>query len=558
MKNEKAYLTYALNKDGDLVHIDSVPNGKDCACFCPHCKSELCAKNGGSGTKMVHHFAHVSGADCVGAIESALHKMAKDVMKETLCIQLPDRLDGSHGELLKLDRVEVEFYDKETNLRPDCIGFYGDKVIWIEFKRTHAVDAKKKGKIISAKIDCVELDLNVCVLNPESIRNFIINDRKNRVWIRDTEVKSRTARISAEHGYDYDKYEYRHVERVFAKDEKGELINLMDDNVDMNAHNYYCLACGKELTLDIDETGSYIFKHLDKSFKCEDDLYLHEAAKDIIKYKFYNNNEFKILVPQYLNCVEKTNCIFYKPELCCKGKGISYDLKQHGYIHCLKNHKLPDFKYKCDLVITTADNNKNAIIISINAGACHVEIDTNKHRVIDIEVLNSNSLLSLLDNPIGGNISSFRNFKRENKKTVSRSEMDREILKFSLFSSGKYHIDSVPCYKVNEYKHSTALENIFIDERQNRYNAKLYSLMRCYEQRHKVCLCEICRFVAKTKGFYSIPQTICIRYKTIGTPHYPLTEMPIDCPYFQIDKKIEKMVKLNYNNVKVIEKIYNQ
>ena len=81
MKNEKAYLTYALNKDGDLVHIDSVPNGKDCACFCPHCKSELCAKNGGSGTKMVHHFAHVSGADCVGAIESALHKMAKDVIE---------------------------------------------------------------------------------------------------------------------------------------------------------------------------------------------------------------------------------------------------------------------------------------------------------------------------------------------------------------------------------------------------------------------------------------------------------------------------------------------
>ena len=31
MKNAKAYLTYALNKDGDLVHIDSVPNGNKCA-----------------------------------------------------------------------------------------------------------------------------------------------------------------------------------------------------------------------------------------------------------------------------------------------------------------------------------------------------------------------------------------------------------------------------------------------------------------------------------------------------------------------------------------------
>ena len=164
----KAYLTYALNTEGDLVHIDSVPNGNECGCVCPHCKSELCAKNGGSGEKMVHHFAHLSGSDCVGAIESALHKMAKDVMKETLSLQLPERLDGSRGEVLRFDRVEVEFFDKETRLRPDCIGYYGDKILWIEFKRTHAVDAKKKGKIISAKIDCVELDLNSCSLDPES------------------------------------------------------------------------------------------------------------------------------------------------------------------------------------------------------------------------------------------------------------------------------------------------------------------------------------------------------------------------------------------------------
>lgn len=154
-----AYLTYALNKEGDLVHIDSVANGKACECFCPHCNSELCAKNGGTGEKMIHHFAHVSGADCVGAVESAMHIMAKNVMKEMLCIQLPDRCDGTKGDLLKLDRVEIEFYDKETRLRPDCIGYYGNKVIWIEFKRTHEVDKKKKGKIISANIDCVEIDL---------------------------------------------------------------------------------------------------------------------------------------------------------------------------------------------------------------------------------------------------------------------------------------------------------------------------------------------------------------------------------------------------------------
>ena len=41
---------------------------------------------------------------------------------------------------------------------------------------------------------------------------------------------------------------------------------------------------------------------------------------------------------------------------------------------------------------------------------------------------------------------------------------NRKILKFSLFSSGKYHIDLVSCNKVNEHKYSTILEYIFIEK----------------------------------------------------------------------------------------------
>lgn len=552
-RNLKPYLTYALNKDGDLVHIDSVPNGNKCACFCPHCKSELCAKNGGLGEKKVHHFAHISGTDCVGAIESALHKMAKDVMKETLSIQLPDRLDGSRAELLKLDRIEVEFYDKDTHLRPDCIGFYEDKVIWIEFKRTHAVDTKKKGKIISAKIDCVEIDLKDCILDPEAIRNFIMYESHNRIWIRNTELKTRTTKYGS---YQDDYYEYSHVERIFAKDENENLVNLLDDTVDMNVHNYYCLACGKELTIDIDESGAYIFVHIDKNVHCDDDLYLHETAKDIIYHKFSTSNDFKILVPQYQTCNEKTNCTFFQPELCSIKKLISYDLKQHDYKECLKNHMFSDFRHKCDLVIKTTNSNKNAIIININSGACHLEIDTKKYRVIDIEVLDNQELLSLFYDSIEGIRSSLINFKRENKNPAFRSEINRKILKFSLFSSGKYHLEIVSCNKVNEHKYSTILEYIFIEKVYNKNDAKLYSLLKCYEQKRKVCFCEICWFIAMTTDFYGRSETICKRYKTKGTPHHPLEDMPVNCPYFRIDKKIENNAKLSYGNMVVTEKIF--
>ena len=506
---------------------------------------------------MVHHFAHLSGADCVGAIESALHKMAKDVMKNTLCIQLPNRLDGKHGEVLKLDRVEVEFWDKDTHLRPDCIGYYGENVIWIEFKRTHAVDTKKKGKIISAKVDCVEIDLNGCELDPEAVRKFITKSTEHRIWIRDTVSKPRHASVGNYHDsyYDIDDEDYydRHIQRIFAKDENERLINLLNDEADMNEHSYYCLACGKELTIDVDELGTYSFIHLDEDIHCEDDLYLHEAAKDILQHKFQCSEKFEILVPQHQNCSEKANCALYQLESCSTIKTFPYDLKHHGYTECLKDYKLPEHRYKCDLIIKSHEDFKNAIIISINASDYHVDVDTEEYRVIDIDVSNDMTLLALLSKPIGQS-STFINFNRESRKTASRSEINREILKFSLFSSGKYHLDYVPCNKIEERKYTTVMELLFIEEMQGRDDAKRYSLMKCYKEKRKACLCEICFFCAKTNSFYGISETICKRYRTKGTPHYPLESMPIDCPYFSIDKELRSRVESNQGNIKVIER----
>ncbi len=37
MSSSKAYLTWALNQEGDLVYVDEVPNGNECGCVCPHC-----------------------------------------------------------------------------------------------------------------------------------------------------------------------------------------------------------------------------------------------------------------------------------------------------------------------------------------------------------------------------------------------------------------------------------------------------------------------------------------------------------------------------------------
>ena len=555
--SSKVYLTYAINQDGDLVHIDSVPNGNDCACVCPHCKSALCAKNGGDGKRMVHHFAHLSGADCVGAVESALHKMAKDVLLETKCVYLPNRFDGRRGEQFHFDRVEVEFYDKDTKLRPDCIGYYGEKCLWVEFKRTHAVDTKKRGKIISAHIDCIEIDLNGCSLDPVTVKDFITNSAENRKWIRDISVSNRRAGYSSRSSYcdRYNDYygEYQRITRIFAKDEKGQLVDLNHDDANMNEHSYYCLACGKELTIDVNDEGSYMFTHVEDDSHCEDDMYLHEAAKEIIYTRFHSSDKFKISVPQKQICCDSSSCAFYNQEECIKDVHIPYDLKKHGYVECLKNYIFPNTRYKCDLVIKQADSFDKAIILSIEAGSCHVDAMSLNNRIIKLEVCYEDSLIALQNKPIGDGRTSFINFKKKNNDTANRRDINREIKKFQLFSSGKYYLDTVPCTQIDNSKRSTICEIIFTKRTMNVSDTRHFALLMCYNKKRKACYCELCYFSAEYLS-YGMTETICRRFKTKGTPHYPLQTMPVDCPHFSLNRSLVSSIEKESKSFVVIEK----
>ena len=558
--SSKAYLTWALNQEGDLVHVDTVPNGNECGCICPHCKSSLCAKNGSDNDKKIHHFAHLSGADCQGAVESALHLLAKEILLETKCVYLPQRYDGRKEELIRFERVETEFYDKETQLRPDCIGYYNDKCLWVEFKRTHAVDTKKRGKIISAHIDCIEIDLNGCPLDPIAVKEFITNSVENRKWIRDTNVSNRKAVHSFGLGY-YDRYDYfyrkyRRVTRTFAKDENGQLVNLSHDDANMNEHSYYCLACGKELTIDVGDDGLYLFTHIDEQPHCEDDMYLHEAAKEIIHTRFYDSDEFVISVPQHLFCRDSSSCAFYNQEECVREVHIPYDLKKHGYVECLKEYMFPNTTYKCDLVIKKADSFDQAIVFSIDAGRCHVDATSLDNRIIELEVYDEDSLIALQDNLIGDGRASFLNFKKKNAGTVSHREINRGVEKFQLFSSGKYHLDIVACALLNTRKRSTIYEIIFIGSTMNVHDAKVFSLLMCHNKKKKACFCELCFFCTESSSF-GMSETICKRYKTKGTPHYPLKEMPTDCPHFALNRTLVSKIERESKNVVVIEREYD-
>ena len=178
-----AFLTYALDEGGALVHVDHVAKGAKCACHCPHCKAPLYAKN--AGTQREHHFAHAQGHECEGAYESSLHILAKEILQETGKIMLP-KSNGSHFPTgsVRIRNVEIEKWDDRYGIRPDAEGIMdnGERLL-IEFYVSHKVDEKKRQIIVDNHLKCIEININYQALDKAELKEFLTGTDEDRKWI---------------------------------------------------------------------------------------------------------------------------------------------------------------------------------------------------------------------------------------------------------------------------------------------------------------------------------------------------------------------------------------
>ena len=178
-----AFLTFALDEGGALVHVDDVAKGMKCGCHCPHCDAPLYAKNAGQIRE--HHFAHAHGFECEGAYESSLHLLAKEVLQETGRIMLPQsNSDAFPSGLVRIHNVEVEKWDERYGFRPDVEGIMdnGDRLL-IEFLVSHKVDGKKRQTIVDNHLKCIEINVNYQILGRIQLRDFLTGTSDDRKWI---------------------------------------------------------------------------------------------------------------------------------------------------------------------------------------------------------------------------------------------------------------------------------------------------------------------------------------------------------------------------------------
>jgi hypothetical protein len=160
---------------GRMCEPREVPLGKRCDCVCPACRAPLVSKHCLLGRR-TPHFAHAHGADCAGAIETALHLAAKQRIAERGEFWFPAlsiRLEGTDMRglthrvtnelappgLRSLSAVVMEM--PLATMRPDLIvqsTEFGS--VMIEIAVTHFVDDVKLDKIAAVGMAAIEVDLS--------------------------------------------------------------------------------------------------------------------------------------------------------------------------------------------------------------------------------------------------------------------------------------------------------------------------------------------------------------------------------------------------------------
>lgn len=187
-------------RDGQLWFVTDVPTGLACGCRCPDpaCDKPLIARNQPSPTrKRAFYFAHAGDAASCGGRESALHRMAKQILLEASHVRLPamqlpgETVEATRVALQEGTRTEVRLLEGQA--RPDVSGWTmlddGRPLaeIHIEVRVSHAVDAMKEQLVAANGLTMFEVDLSQVsdemVQDREAFTRLVLQEPGNRVWI---------------------------------------------------------------------------------------------------------------------------------------------------------------------------------------------------------------------------------------------------------------------------------------------------------------------------------------------------------------------------------------
>ncbi len=212
-------LTIAKHSSGKLIAIRDAANGLTCDCICLCCGDRLIARQGEINKGW--SFAHESGAECAGAVETALHKSAIQLICDEKKLYLgeynptfsrPRGMSKHHLESIysefkesnpKSTLSEIEFFSNKelaiklshvkqrcmksritfsetycekraegTSRKPDITAMYKGQKIYIEIVVTHECDKEKISDLELLGVPTIQINISSLLKSDFSLTNI--------------------------------------------------------------------------------------------------------------------------------------------------------------------------------------------------------------------------------------------------------------------------------------------------------------------------------------------------------------------------------------------------
>lgn len=192
-----------------IIHIASVDRSCDRGdtgkFVCPRCNCSMGAKLGNHNQWHFYHIVKTNECDANLVNETALHKLAKNILEVSKSIRIPqyaidaqkdanrNRSDPNQNEpYVGMNEMDFEYTDikVESNMGgviPDVILSDGKMNLCVEIAVTHYVDDEKRKKIKEKNLSTIEIDIsnfaNSDVFDQKELETYLLNNTKGKEWI---------------------------------------------------------------------------------------------------------------------------------------------------------------------------------------------------------------------------------------------------------------------------------------------------------------------------------------------------------------------------------------
>lgn len=184
-------------KAGRLVApTEAIDAGLNCGCTCPGCGARLLLRQGNRR----RHFAHYNAPGSDRCVESAIHAAAKQVLIDHGGLMVPEvafevSATTLTGTLLREDdvlsaerRIRFDRTAAEVtigDIRPDVVGYKGERQLLVEMYFRHRVDVEKRGKLRKLGLPALEIDLSDLdqLDDFEAVKQRVLENVEHKEWL---------------------------------------------------------------------------------------------------------------------------------------------------------------------------------------------------------------------------------------------------------------------------------------------------------------------------------------------------------------------------------------